>query len=540
MEVPTYGGAKVEQARLPGVRLNAEASSEAFGGGSVASGPARAAQGLIAEVADIASKEREKAIDTMTQEGYTKIVAEKNRLIYDPKSGALTQKGKNAFGAPETYGKQFDDFAAKVEKEMPDSAARQMFSKMRLRERAELDGTLSRHVAQQAEQLQDDTFKGLVSTMTEDAVANFDQAPGKIGGNLALLKAAADKYADDKGLIGEDAKPARAAMWKQITSKLHVGVVNRMVAMDEFDAARSYFKANAAGIDGMQMDDLERQIKKTDVLKQKDNYLAAASLLDKAGSDADPKAVIPGFDTLSAEQRAALGRRFSSEQSPTAHHEFYALAPTQVADLDRAEFETKYWSRFDREHRRKAESYWQAAVDAQRSGKDEAFKSIRGDKDMITTALRKNKLVAASGEIKGGEAELAQRFEDYIDDRFKTFAHENRRNPKDEEKQAIIHKALLDKVYVEEWGRDPEKPRGALTEDEIKLSYIPLQSIKRDDRLRLVNLARAQGVIKGPEAGGPNDDRAIAMLQTRIERAYAAAASGKATRADLIATMKGD
>ena len=540
MEVPLYGDQKVRTAPLPNARLNAEASLEAFGGGAVAAGPARGVQGVAAEITDIASKERAKAVDTMTQEGFSKIVAEKNRLIYDPKEGVLQQKGKAAFAAPEQYGKQFDDFATKVEDEMPDVEARQIFRKMRLRERSELNGMLSRHVSQQAEQLQEDTFKGLVSTLTEDAVANFDQAPGKIGGNLRLLRAAADKYADDKGLTGEDAKPAREALWKQITSRLHVGVVNRMVAMDEFDAARSYFKANESGIDGMQMGDLERQIKKTDVLKQKDSYLAAASMLDKAGSDADPKAVVPGFDTLSPEQRAALGRRFSNEQSPTAHHEFYALSPDQVAGLDRAEFETKYWSRFDADHRRKAEVYWKASIDAQRGGKDEAFKSIRGDKDMITTALRKNKIVPASGDLKGVDAELAQRFEDYIDDRFKTFAHENKRNPKDEEKQKIIHRALLDKVYVSEWGADPQKPRGTLTDEEIKLAYVPLTSIKRSDRLMLVNLARAQGVIKGPEAGGPNDDRAIALLQSRIERAYAVAGTGKATRADLIASMKGD
>ncbi len=539
MDVPLYGDQKVSEAALPNARVSSDIPASAFGGAAVEA-MTRGVHDIANVVSDIAVKERDKAIDTMTQDGLSKVMAEKNRLVYDPKEGALQKQGKDAFSVPEVYGKKFDDFAAKVEDDMPDMQARQIFRRMRLNQRAELDGVLSRHVSQQAENLQDETFKGLISTLTDDAVANFDNNPAKIGGNLRIMKAAADKYAADKGLTGEDLAPAREAMWKQMTNKLHIGVINRMVSLDEYDAARSYFTANKAGISGLDMDALDRQIKKNDVFKQKDNYLAAGALLDKAGPGADPAMVVPGFMTLSSDQRDALKRRGLNEQSATANHEFYALSTQEVAGLDRAEFETKYWSRFDATHRKSAETYWQAANDAVRGSRDEVFKSIRGDKDMITMALRRNKLVASTGELKNSDAELSQRFEDYIDDRFKVFAHENKRNPKDEEKQAIVNKALLDKVYVDEWGRDPLKPRAVLTEDELKTSYLPLTQIKRPDRVMLVNLARAQGIIKYPEAGGPSDDRAIAMLQTRIERAYAAAASGKATRADLISAMKGE
>jgi|CXWL01.1.fsa_nt_gi hypothetical protein len=541
MEVPTYGDTKVSQAAFPNARFNAEAPVESFGGGAAQAPIVQGVKGVADVVSEIASKERVKAIDTMTQEGLAQIVTEKNRLVYDPKDGALTKRGKDAFTTPEDYGKRFDDFSSKVESAMPDPEAKQMFRKMRLRERSELDGVLGRHVSQESERLQDETFKGLVSAMTDDAIANFDQRPGKIGDNLKIMKAAANQRLDDMGIVGNDeqTQATRNEFLKSITNKVHIGVINRMVSMDERDTARAYFNANKSQISGMDMDMLEKEIKTTDLLKQKDAYLSAAALLDKAGKGAVPAAVVPGFDALTGEQRAALGRRFSNEQSATAHHEFYALSQAQIADLDRAEFETKYWSRFDADHRRAADAYWQAAFTAQRDGKDGAFKSIRGDKDMILTALRKGKLVSSSGELKGDEAETAQRFEDYVDDKFKTFTHENKRNPKDEEKQAIIHRAMIDTVFVEEWGTDPQKPRGILSEDDIRKSYLPLTSIKRSDRLLLINLARSQQIIKPEGIGGPNDDRAIVMLQGRIERAYAAAAGG-ANRTQIIAIMKGE
>lgn len=541
MEVPTYGDTKVSTAPLPAARINAEAPIEAFGGGAAAAGVTNAIKGLAGDVLEIAAQERVKAVDTMTQDGYSKIVTEKNRLIYDPKDGAMQKRGKDAFAVPEEYTKRFDDYAAKVENDMPDAEARRMFRRMRMREMADMTGMLDRHVSQEAERFHDETYKGLVSTLTDDAVSNFDQRPGKVKENLAMLKAATDKYADEKGLKGAEAEPARAALWKTVTDKLHVGVLNRMVAMGEPDAARSYFNANKAQISGMDMDALEKEIRKTDVFKQKDNYLSAASLVDKAGPGARPSAVVPGFDALSGEQRAALGRRFSNEQSPTAHHEFYSLSQQEVAGLDRADFETKYWSRFDAEHRRKADTYWNAAVEAQRGGKEDPFKSIRGDKDMIIAALRQHAIVPYSGQLSEDDAKKAQQFEDYVDNKFKLFQHDNKRNPKDEEKQAIIRKAMMDTVYVaKSLSVDPQTVRGVLTPEEEKNAYIPLASVPQADRQALINLARAQGIIKPESAGGPNDGRAAVLLQSRIEKAAAAAAGPNATRALIISIMKGE
>lgn len=539
MEVPTYGQEQVREAPLPGARVSTPTTVETFGGGAAASGPAKALQGLAGDVAEMAGKERQRAVDTMTQDGYSKLVTAKNTLLHDKDRGALMKRGKDAFAIPETYGKQFDDEADKIEKDMPDPEAKRMFHGMRVRERAEFNGTIQQHIGQESRRLEDETFKGLVSTLTDDAISNLN-VPGKIGKNLSLLKAAADQRADQLGLKGDDAKPAREEMWKDITNKMHVGVIQRLVAEDNYETARKYFTANKAGISGMSMDTLEAQIKKQDEFKQKDQYLSSAKLLD-ATPGADPAKVVPGFDTLTGAQREALRRRGHPEQSPTAHFEFYSMTPQEIAKMDRAEFETKYWSRFDEDHRRKADAYYQSAIDAVRTGRDEVFKSMRSDHDLVVNELRKAKIVAAAGDLKGDDFETAQRFTDYIDDKFKLFAHDNKRNPKDEEKQAIVHKAMLDKVFVDRTlMTDPEKPIGVLSDDELKKAYVPMSAIPKDERMYLVKLARIQGVIKLPEQGGPSDERAAVMLQDRIEKAYAAHKTGKSYGAQIIKIMKGE
>ncbi len=540
MLVPEYGEERVRLAPLPRARVSEEAPVDAFGGGAPAEQVRKAASGLSDAAFQIAQKERAKAIDTMTQEGYANLERKKNELLHgaEGKAGALSSRGKDALAIPDTFGKEFDTAAAEIENSLPDREARRIFSRMRMNVRNDFDGRINQHVAVESERFQDQVYDDLVSSLTDDAVANY--SPARVKRNLGLLAAATAEQAARKGLSTVEGAPVREAMWKQIENKMHVGVINRLIAQGNNDDARDYFKANKSGISGMSMDGIEAAIKITDKLKQKDMYLESAKLLDKSPM-ANPKNVIPGFDNLSPEQRDALKRRYGNEQSPSAHHEFYSLSTAELAQMDRADFETRYWSRFDQEHRRKAETYWKSAIDAAKAGRDGGWKSMRGDHDMVLTALKKAKLIPVTGKLSDGQAEIAQRFEDHIDDQFKAFFHENKRMPSDEQKQVIIRRAMLDKVYVEKsWSVDPQLPIGTLTDEEIDQAYVPMASIKRAERLMLVNLARAQGVIAPVDRGGPDDDRAMVVLQNEIERAYAAAASKKANRADLISILKGE
>lgn len=69
-----------------------------------------------------------------------------------------------------------------------------------------------------------------------------------------------------------------------------------------------------------------------------------------------------------------------------------------------------------------------------------------------------------------------------------------------DEKQAIVDRVMLDKVYVDEWGRDPEKPVVLLTPEEMDKAYVrvngknvPVSSVPAIDRRQIIAALKATG-----------------------------------------------
>lgn len=69
-----------------------------------------------------------------------------------------------------------------------------------------------------------------------------------------------------------------------------------------------------------------------------------------------------------------------------------------------------------------------------------------------------------------------------------------------DEKQAIVDRVVMDKVYVDEWGRDPQKPLTLLNPDEIKNAYVRVggknvlvSSVPALDRRQIIGALRTTG-----------------------------------------------
>ena len=70
-----------------------------------------------------------------------------------------------------------------------------------------------------------------------------------------------------------------------------------------------------------------------------------------------------------------------------------------------------------------------------------------------------------------------------------------------DEKQRIVDAVLMDKVYVDEWGSDPQKPLSTLTPDELGKAYVtvggksvPLSTVPLGDRTEIIRARRARGL----------------------------------------------
>ena len=83
-----------------------------------------------------------------------------------------------------------------------------------------------------------------------------------------------------------------------------------------------------------------------------------------------------------------------------------------------------------------------------------------------------------------------------------------------DEKQRIIDRAVLDKVFVSRWGRDPEVPFASMAPGELEQAYVTVD--KQDVMLRDIPPARMAQIRNALDrAGLPTDIRNIADAWVR-------------------------
>lgn len=218
----------------PNARVSTQAPEGAFGSTEIAQ---RAISQVGNQMMQIAKEEKQKADDVATTEAYTKTIALRNRLMYDPKSGAMNRKGKDAFGVGEEYTQQFNEGADEIQASLTNEDQRQMYNKIKENELRDLDTNLTKHTFQQAQAYEQQTTEASVAATREDAVLNY-QDPGKVQNSLAMQKSLIMAQAERSGVAPETAMMAV----KSAESKTHEAVVNRMLANGQDLAASEYYK----------------------------------------------------------------------------------------------------------------------------------------------------------------------------------------------------------------------------------------------------------------------------------------------------------
>jgi hypothetical protein len=147
-----------------------------------------------------------------------------------------------------------------------------------------------------------------------------------------------------------------------------------------------------------------------------------------------------------------------------------------------------------------------------------------GERDALyTTQQRTEQALIGLGIDAKKKPEEAKGFMDVIDQRIRAASAAKGKKLNPDEEQAIIDGVTLDKVYVDEWGTDPEKPVALLKRDpskkidEMKDAYVKvdgkrvmLSSIPDDDRKQIIAARRQQGL--------PVTEQAIAEYYIRRQK----------------------
>jgi len=280
------------QQAAPNARLNVQTSEASFGGGAAVEAVGRAGAGLAQQAFQIAKEERQKADDVATQEAYTKTVKLRNDLMYDPKNGAMNRKGKDAFGVGQEYGQQFNKGADQIESSLATDEQRAMYQKIRQQELRDLDGNLTRHTFQQAQEYDQETTISGIKTTQEDAVMNY-QDPGKVDQALKIQNALIDSHGARAGQAPEVISQRKA----EAASKTYEAVIQRMLANGQDLAASEYYnkiKGSIVGQDATQVETAlqegslrgESQRQAGSIVSKHSNMTSALAEVDKIQ---DPK-----------------------------------------------------------------------------------------------------------------------------------------------------------------------------------------------------------------------------------------------------------
>ncbi len=284
--VPRYNRDPVQQAALPNIRPGVDAPIEAFGGG-------HANQQVFSQVTAIAQKAKNDADQLAVLDADRKLSEVETRLLYDPQSGAINKKGKDAFGAHEEVMRNLETEVQSIEGELRNETQRMAFRRSLVSRQVNIDRQLQRHVSTEIQRYDNETTESYLANERDAAVANYHD-PERVNLSVERQRAAIQDHANRNGLPPEWVENKL----KDSTSKTHGSVISRMLANGQDLDAKKYYDAHKdlfTGADAAAIEkDLEEGSLRGESQRQSDLIFekfgsSMSTAMDKAREIEDPK-----------------------------------------------------------------------------------------------------------------------------------------------------------------------------------------------------------------------------------------------------------
>lgn len=544
--IPKYDSPQVAPQALPGARLSGGASPQAFGGG-IGQGLQQAAQTLD----DVYQDEKRKANKAALLAAERKLGEWENSALFDPEKGALSKRGEDALGVEGPALQDFDRLAGELESGVVDEDARLDLRARINSRRVDIGRTLARHTGSERDNLYEKETDAFLANSLQ-AAGNHYNDEVRIGQELTRGTDAIMERADRLGWTA----PITQAALAEYESKLHGGVLDRMLAGEQYGAARAYFEANKDGLDPKEQARVEKAVREgstrgaaqaatarimaeyggdmkaalaaarkigdpevqdsvvsrvMDLFQERkmledetdrQNLDAAQEIITREKStDKIPPAMWASFDVATQaklKEAAAYARSGTPAQDDAKWYDFArrweSMTPADQAKVNlyteiRPYVDDTRFDGFVKEQR--------AAMEHVRTG-GKAAEYVAGQdfKGRLLTGLQKGGIVPAGkgfGELKDAEGERAVRVLDEATRRLDTFQATKGGKATPAEQQSIVDEILIQKVFVDEWGSDPERLGVELSDDDRADAYVPLAKIPAAELASMRNLAQSKG-----------------------------------------------
>lgn len=289
----------VREAATPNLRVNTTAPAEAFGGGAASQSRIT---GAMSEAFNIVKQESEKADSLAVLEAETQIARRKNEMVFDPKTGLITRKGKSAMEAVQEFSKSFDEEAGKVESSLQTERQKMLYRQKVAAQRDDFNSQLQKHAAVEIQKFDQEQSESRLALAKQDAALRFTE-PDAIAASIEVQKGVIIEQAVRLGMSEEWVK----LKTEDAQSKTHLTVLDRMLNAGNDLEAEGYLKANKNQFTGTDLADAEKLLQEGMLLgktqRESDRImgmgLSMSQALDQARLEKDPKV----RDRLTAEVR---------------------------------------------------------------------------------------------------------------------------------------------------------------------------------------------------------------------------------------------
>lgn len=536
---------------LPGVRRSTTAPGNVFGGES--GGPDLS--GVQRVVAQRFAEEIKRANTIAVLDAESKLADLETRMLHDPKAGLLTRKGKAAMGIGTEAQDSWARGVAEIEKSLASDEQKLAFSRSVQSRWSDVRVAIEKHAFAESNAFDDASLKSFLANEGQAALVNFNDRE-RVQLSIDRRKAAIRDYAERNATR----LPIDKAEWIKnmeaaTTSETHLGVLQRYISRGEDLAAKEYFGAHKAEISGGELAKVEEALtesstrgesqRRVDAILQthhdrqsaldavmqikdpavrdaaqtrvnaffnerrtieKENqdelYLRAANIIEQHVGRRPREVIEPWmWSQLTPEHRRSLELRASrrDEDRPNndrAWLDFLEKPAAALATMSRADFESKFWAKFDNEHRSRAESLWLNARSA--DAKPDQHAPTLTFNERVDNALRTTGLIdpgKSRTEFNDADVTTYAKFETEAARRVQMLEASIGRRATGEEIQEVVTKLAVDQVFVNKsWGTDPKIPAGLIREPEDSTrAYVPLDKIPPARLVELRNIVRSTG-----------------------------------------------
>ena len=497
----------------------------------------------------------------------------KLRLTYDRQAGFVNLRGDaalnrpNGKALPEEYGEMFGAEIQRISQSLGNEDQRRIFGVRAADLNTQFQGLLVQHVAKEnfdyAISVQDGTVK---TAIIEGA---------SMWGDPAVLSQSRDRIraaAAEKGRLSGTSPVQVEANTVMALSDLNASVVQNAVDARKLDYAHEYFKQHEkeftpdarlhatklldagafeertqgfteavmteAGGDttqalvlarqrysGKEEDAVVTRIKALDaervVMRERGQKDAADTAWQMYASGKRPP--ISLLQSMDGRDRTTLEEKMKADAEGRAIKtnvakwlEFTDMPLERMARLSGTQILTNYRMVFSDADLRNAQQMVSAARAAlnKQPGEAEGLQLITTT-DLVKRSAREIGILPSKGSPTATQEGQFLDFTDQVQLRVNDWEVANKKKATPEVVRGILNDMKLDKVKVDVWGSDPEKPISALSADDLSKAYVVVNFNNQAQEVRLAAIPpsyRTNAIARRRAAGLPVSESAIAQM----------------------------